>query len=101
MPTVHKSDENYKFCLVNDTENDVNGFWVDYESEKISYFTIKPGKKINQNTFSGHRWLLTDHVDADLYLFEAGSGIFKETYVTYNISSLLKDKGIKKTTNLI
>ena len=91
LPTIHKGDELYTFNLINDLDQNVTAYWIDENSQKKKYFTAKPNKKVKQTTYKGHRWVLTDENEDDIYLFEAGEGKFTKTRVTYKITSLLED----------
>jgi len=65
--------------FVNQLATPVSLFWIDAQGQQQAYGTVKPGQKKNQHTFSGHRWLVTDHNKTILAVFtaveEAGQAI--------------------------
>lgn len=46
--------------FVNQTENAVNIFWVNYECKEVSYGSVAAGSSVRQETYDGHEWVLRD-----------------------------------------
>jgi dipeptidyl aminopeptidase/acylaminoacyl peptidase len=49
--------------------------WIDEQSHRKHYATLKPGEKWEVNTFAGHVWLVSDANDKPLAVFEASRQI--------------------------
>lgn len=46
-------------------------FWVDESGERKSYGRVRPGETVEQHTYAGHVWLVTDANGNSLGFFEA------------------------------
>jgi dipeptidyl-peptidase 4 len=55
----------------NQTEAEVETFWLDSEGERRSYGKLKPGETREQHTFAGHVWLVADAAGKKVGIFEA------------------------------
>ncbi|MFI5380492.1 MAG: DPP IV N-terminal domain-containing protein [Tepidisphaerales bacterium] len=60
-----------EITFVNRTGADVDVYWLDAESERRPYGSIRPGAQSAQHTFDGHVWLVTDKTGRTLGVFEA------------------------------
>jgi hypothetical protein len=38
----------------------VSVYWLDYSKKEVKYFTLRPGQSINQQTYTGHQWIVRD-----------------------------------------
>ena len=56
----------------NRIKNSVRVFWINFEGARKEYAVTDPERSFNQNTFTGHLWLVTDHNKKPLALFAAG-----------------------------
>jgi dipeptidyl aminopeptidase/acylaminoacyl peptidase len=56
----------------NQTEREVQIFWLDTEGERRPYGTLGAGASRDQHTFAGHVWIVTDSSGNVLAAFEAG-----------------------------
>jgi dipeptidyl-peptidase 4 len=74
--TIHpsrSSDEETSIHFVNRTGQDVDVFWLDEDSARQPYGSLKPLEERDQHTYVGHAWLITAHNNAEvLAVFDAG-----------------------------
>jgi hypothetical protein len=45
--------------IVNKSEFPIKAYWIDYGGERRKYLNLAAGKSHNQQTFTGHPWLIT------------------------------------------
>ena len=57
--------------FINHTTEPVKLLWIDASGERTGYGTIEADHDLEQNTFAGHVWLVTDNNDRPLGTFEA------------------------------
>lgn len=59
--------------FVNNTENPIHLYWIDYKREEVLYQTLSAGESHNQPTFYNHQWVVRDDTGRCLSNFEAGT----------------------------
>jgi dipeptidyl-peptidase-4 len=67
--TIHPSggsDVETSIHFVNRTDQEVDVFWLDEDSARQPYGSLKPAEERDQHTFVGHAWLITAHNNGDL-----------------------------------
>jgi dipeptidyl-peptidase-4 len=67
-----RTGEETAITFSNQTEAEVELFWLDSEGERRSYGKVKAGEARQQHTFGGHVWLVADASGKTLGVFEAG-----------------------------
>jgi dipeptidyl-peptidase 4 len=73
-PRLRASRENgaeTAMLFINKSQKDVELFWLDAESQRHSYGSVKPGAQHLQNTYAGHVWLAADGDGRTLGVYEA------------------------------
>jgi dipeptidyl aminopeptidase/acylaminoacyl peptidase len=60
-----------EITFVNQTQEDVELFWLDTEGARQAYGRIRPGQERRQHTFAGHVWLAADRQGTTVAVFEA------------------------------
>jgi dipeptidyl aminopeptidase/acylaminoacyl peptidase len=77
-PSIRSSDET-SVTFINRTKDVVEVYWVDYESQRRHYATIRVDEQHRQHTFAGHVWMVTNKAEKRLAVFvateEAGSAV--------------------------
>src|SRR6185437_8922095 len=73
-PSSGDSDEETSIHFVNRMDHEVNVFWLDQDSERQPYGTLKPAEERDQHTFVGHAWLITAKNGDVISVFDAGKG---------------------------
>ncbi len=68
--TTHNGNET-TVRFHNTTTAPVELFWVDDSGERKSYGRVRPGQTMEQHTYAGHVWLVTDSLGNPLGFFEA------------------------------
>lgn len=68
--TTHTGEETV-IRFHNTTAAPVELFWVDESGERKSYGRVRPGETVEQHTYTGHVWLVTDANGNSLGFFEA------------------------------
>jgi dipeptidyl aminopeptidase/acylaminoacyl peptidase len=73
---VHPSQngEQTTITFTNHTDGPVELFWISTEGERVSYGTLAPGEKREQNTYAGHVWLIRNARGRTIAIFEAAEG---------------------------
>lgn len=51
---------NVQLKFINTLTEPVNIHWMSYEDERSEYATLQPDKEIQQDTYAGHVWVVTD-----------------------------------------
>jgi hypothetical protein len=64
-----ESRERATVRFANDTGNDVQLFWIDFQGERKPYGTLAPGTRRTVETFVSHPWLATDARGRELGLY--------------------------------
>lgn len=91
-PSVYLDGKLYSYTFVNDLDEDVSGYWINYKGKKKHYFTLEPKERIQQFSYKGHRWVF-DNDERDLFSIKTGFGKFRKLKDTFKISKLAeKDK---------
>ena len=75
--TIHPSgdsDEETSIHFVNRTAQEVNVFWLDQDSERQPYGSLKPSEERDQHTFVGHAWLIAAKNGDVIAVFDAVKG---------------------------
>ncbi len=67
-----RTGEETAITFSNQTEAEVELFWLDAEGQRRSYGKLKAGETRDQHTFGGHVWLVADASGKTLGVFEAG-----------------------------
>jgi dipeptidyl-peptidase 4 len=67
-----RTGEETAITFSNQTDAEVELFWLDSEGQRRSYGRLKPGETREQHTFGGHVWLVADAAGKVLGVFEAG-----------------------------
>ena len=57
--------------FINQTDEDVELFWIDPEGRRRSYGMIRVGEERDQHTYAKHVWLIAGHSGRTLGVFEA------------------------------
>lgn len=57
--------------FVNQTDQVVKIYWLDFEGRRVEYGVLQPGEQKRQGTFSSHIWLVTDTEEKPLAGFRA------------------------------
>ena len=73
-PTIHpsrKTGGETSIRFLNHTAEAVEISWIDPEGNRKPYGHIKPGDKMEQQTFAGHVWLVADAMGGTLAVFDA------------------------------
>ncbi len=61
LPTAStRTGPETSITFVNQTDREVQLFWLDTEGERRSYGRLGPGERRSQHTFAGHAWLVLD-----------------------------------------
>ncbi len=68
--SASKGDDT-SLTFYNQTEGEIELFWLDFQGKRRSYGRIKAGGKSSQHTFSGHVWLVLDSNGKEVALVEA------------------------------
>ncbi len=67
------SEVNVNLTFVNNSDNIVDVYWIDYNCEQQLYGTLEPGGSYQQGTYATHPWLFIDAKTGDtLKTFVAG-----------------------------
>jgi len=69
-PSIRSSDET-SITFINHTQDVVEVYWVDYESKRRHYATVRVDEQHQQHTYAGHVWLVTDKAGKRLAVFVA------------------------------
>ena len=75
--TIHPSgdsDEETSIHFVNRMNQEVDVFWLDQDSERQPYGSLKPAEERDQHTFVGHAWLIAAKNGDLISVFDAGKG---------------------------
>ncbi len=73
-PKLHssiRSSQETSITFINRTKGVVEVYWVDYESERRHYATVRVDERHEQHTYAGHVWLVTDKEGKRLAVFVA------------------------------
>ncbi len=57
--------------FVNELNDEVKLYWLSPSGERIEYGSLQPNEERIQNTFDGHKWLLTNSKKTNLATYEA------------------------------
>lgn len=60
-----------KLRIENETAGRISYFWIGFDGKRRHYGTIDPGRDINQQTYGGHLWVITDENGSDHLWFAA------------------------------
>ena len=85
--TVHKSDGDFVFTIVNDTCEGYKLFWVDYNGKETPYGELS-ACDLKQSSFEGHVWRLRNHQSE--CVFTLGEGLFAEKNCSVKVSEIVK-----------
>lgn len=94
MPSVYLKGQLYSFTFVNDLNEEVSAYWINYKGKKKHYFTLEPKEEIEQLAYKGHRWVLEDQNGNDIFSFQAGFGQFDKMKHSFEVSSLVDEDEI-------
>ncbi|MFI3187038.1 MAG: hypothetical protein QX198_13780 [Methylococcaceae bacterium] len=61
VSSPHGSNKKTALNFMNHRDHDVSLFWIDFDGRRKFYATINPGLHYQQNTFSGHVWVITEY----------------------------------------
>lgn len=62
-----------KMKFVNNTNQEVRSYWLDYNGRRVFYKAIPPNSSYTQPTYKTHPWLITDQVDKCLKIFRSNN----------------------------
>lgn len=68
-----ESAQAVKLRIDNRSTDSVKIFWIDFEGKRKEYGQTDPGRNFDQETFTGHLWLVTNPAGTPIALFAAGS----------------------------
>ncbi len=74
--TTHNGNET-TVRFHNTTAAPVELFWVDEGGERKPYGRVRPGQSVEQHTYAGHVWLVTDSLGNPLGFFEAAPDVLE------------------------
>ncbi|MEA5578698.1 CAP domain-containing protein [Anabaena sp. UHCC 0451] len=49
-----------RITFINDTNRQVDIYWVNYQCEEVKYYTLRPGQSYRQRTYITHPWRVRD-----------------------------------------
>ena len=81
------SDEDFIFTLENDTDEDFQFLWIDYDGRGVSYGELVGWENKTQKSYEGHAWFLKGK--NKYYVFTCGQGQFAVTNSSVAVSSLI------------
>ena len=85
-----RSDEETWITFTNQTDDDVEIYWIDTERQRHHYFTLAAGESRRQHTFAGHVWLVLDKAKEKGAVFiageEAGKAVVTEECLSEKIN---------------
>jgi len=67
-------NEQINITFVNNTSENRQVLWLDYEGRRVMYLTLSAHESHIQNTFITHRWLIADPYGMCRQIFVVGSG---------------------------
>ncbi|NIP23906.1 MAG: prolyl oligopeptidase family serine peptidase [Phycisphaerae bacterium] len=73
-PKLHssiRSSQETSITFINRTKSVVEIYWMDYESKRRHYATVRVDERHKQHTYAGHVWLVTDKEGKRLAVFVA------------------------------
>jgi len=80
-PSVRTGEET-SITFLNQTDDDVEVYWIDSGGERRHYATVHAGAQHRQHTYAGHVWLVTDKAGKRGVVFvameEAGNAVISE-----------------------
>lgn len=69
-----KSDKPTTIEFINKSQRTVQVFWIDYKGKPVLYHTLRPGKRVGQDTYRTHPWIMTTENGKCLESVVAGKG---------------------------
>jgi dipeptidyl aminopeptidase/acylaminoacyl peptidase len=73
LPTGRRTGEPTAVTFINQMAESVELFWLSTGGGRVSYGSLEPGRRRQQNTYDGHLWLVTDANEVPICFYEAAA----------------------------
>lgn len=70
--------------FVNNTQRDVNLYWIDYRGQKSLYLTLRPGLSSKVDTYQTHPWVFCDKYSGERMQVEHSYLYWPKRYLSRN-----------------
>ena len=76
-PRQPSAQSTLSITVARDYGSPVDIYWIDFNGQRQHYGTVQPGRSMNQQTYAGHNWVLSDGANCEYLTAENGGTFFE------------------------